>query len=73
MIDAPGYGYNVYGVKVKRKFCSLIYEYLKISTRVCKVYMLINAEHGVKDTDINMLEKLKKLNVKIQVKNSYFR
>lgn len=52
MIDTPGYGFNVMGVNVKRKFIRLLYEYLNISTRVCKIYMLINSEHGVKDTDI---------------------
>ena len=47
------------GVNVKRKFCKFIYEYLSTSTRVCKVIMLINIEHGVKDTDIGLLEMLK--------------
>lgn len=40
------------GVDIKRKFIKLLYDYLKISTRVCKIYMLINCEHGVKNTDL---------------------
>lgn len=52
ILDAPGYGFSPYGVKVRRKYYGLLYDYIKTSTRVCKVCLLINIEHGVKDTDI---------------------
>lgn len=53
------------GLSVKRKFLRLLYDYIRISTRVCKIYMLINCEHGVKDTDKAIFEKLKKEKIKI--------
>lgn len=71
IVDAPGYGYSPFGLKVKKKYYGFLYDYLKISTRVCKVCILINAEHGVKDTDIQIFEKLKSLNLRIQVHISF--
>jgi GTP-binding protein EngB required for normal cell division len=36
----------------------MLYDYLKISTRLVRIYLLINIEHGIKDIDRHLLEKI---------------
>jgi GTP-binding protein EngB required for normal cell division len=36
----------------------MLFDYLKISTRLVRIYMLVNIEHGLKDIDLNLLEKI---------------
>jgi len=54
--DAPGYGFAQINVSVKKKWIRLIKEYLRHSTRLCRVYFLINMEHGIKESDFEYLD-----------------
>lgn len=54
--------------KAKRSmWAGLIDEYLKISSRLCLIFMCINFEHGVKPADIDLLKQISKYNVDIQL------
>ncbi len=44
-----------------------IYEYLKVSSRVCQIIMCVNGEHGLKKNDIEFLRRTHNLNINIQI------
>ena len=58
IIDSPGYGHTYAPVKVKNQFKKLMSGYLSHAVRLNMVFMLVNAETGLKHCDIEMLEKL---------------
>jgi hypothetical protein len=33
----------------------MLFDYLKISTRLVRIYFLVNSEHGIKDSDLHVL------------------
>jgi GTP-binding protein len=53
--------------KVKKRWIGMLFDYLKFSTRCCRVFLLINAEHGVKEKDLAFLHKIKDFNIKVQI------
>ena len=36
----------------------MLYDYMKISSRLVRIYLLINMEHGLKDIDKYILDKM---------------
>lgn len=48
-------------------WAGLIDEYLKISSRLCQIFICINFEHGVKSSDIEALKHISKYNLNIQL------
>lgn len=42
-------------------------EYMKISSRLSQIFVCINFEHGVKESDIQFLERANQYNIDIQV------
>ena len=57
-MDAPGYGFTKVNVNIKRKWSQMLYDYMKISTRLVRIYVLINIEHGLKNADLQLLDKI---------------
>ena len=45
----------------------LLDEYMKISSRLCQIFHIINFEHGVKDNDIIALKRVTAYNVGVQL------
>ena len=58
VIDSPGYGYTYVPVKVKRQWQKMMSMYLSHAVRLSLVVMLVDAKHGLKACDIEMLNKL---------------
>ncbi|MCL4160041.1 UNVERIFIED_CONTAM: hypothetical protein GTU68_000897, partial [Idotea baltica] len=65
VIDTPGYGYAKFNVDAKKMLTGMTFDYLRFSTRVVKVYLLINSHHGIKNNDIVFLKRLSVYNVKV--------
>ena len=55
LIDSPGYGYIYNPVYVKNQWKKVMSGYLSHSVRLNLVLMLVNADIGLKGTDLTIL------------------
>lgn len=67
IVDMPGYGYAAVGKEKVAAWTRLIHEYLRGRANLMRVYVLIDARHGIKDVDGAVLETLDKAAVSYQV------
>ena len=58
LVDMPGYGYAATAKKKIAAWTSLIHDYLRGRATLARVYVLIDARHGLKDTDDAILDTL---------------
>jgi GTP-binding protein len=58
LVDMPGYGYAATAKSKVTAWTQLIHEYLRGRTTLARVYVLIDARHGLKDTDDGILDTL---------------
>src|SRR5215813_2869671 len=67
LVDMPGYGYAA-GAKAKVKaWTALIHAFLQGRANLARVYLLVDARHGLKPVDAEVLETLDKAAVNYQV------
>jgi GTP-binding protein len=67
IVDMPGYGYAAVGRDKVAAWTNLIHDYLRGRSNLMRVYVLIDARHGIKDVDGAVLETLDKAAVSYQV------
>jgi GTP-binding protein len=67
IVDMPGYGYAAVGKAKVSAWTGLIHDYLRGRTALTRVLLLIDARHGLKDTDAPVLETLGQAAVSFQV------
>lgn len=67
IVDMPGYGYAAVGKEKVAAWTSLIHDYLRGRSNLMRVYVLIDARHGIKDVDGAVLETLDKAAVSYQL------
>lgn len=67
LVDMPGYGYAAVGKEKVAAWTDLIYAYLRGRANLARVYVLIDARHGLKDNDIKVLDSLDKAAVSYQI------
>jgi GTP-binding protein len=67
LVDMPGYGYAAVGKDKVNTWTRLIHDYLRGRVNLARVYVLIDARHGIKDTDTPILDILDKAAVSYQV------
>lgn len=67
IVDMPGYGYAAVGKEKVAAWTKLIHDYLRGRANLMRVYVLIDARHGLKDVDGDVLETLDKAAVSYQV------
>lgn len=67
IVDAPGYGFAKMNKKRRELWFGLTDEYMKISSRLSQIFLCINFEHGLKDNDIQFLQRADKYNIDIQI------
>lgn len=67
IVDMPGYGYAAVGKEKVAAWTRLIHDYLRGRANLMRVYLLIDARHGIKDVDGAVLETLDKAAVSYQV------
>ncbi len=58
LVDMPGYGYAAVPKAKVTAWTSLIHEYLRGRTNLARVYVPIDARHGLKDTDSEVFDTL---------------
>jgi GTP-binding protein len=67
MVDMPGYGYAAVGKDKVAAWTRLIHDYLRGRANLARVFLLIDARHGIKTTDAPVFETLDKAAVSYQV------
>ena len=67
IVDMPGYGFAAVGKEKVAAWTRLIHDYLRGRANLMRVYVLIDARHGLKDVDDDVLKTLDKAAVSYQV------
>ena len=67
LIDMPGYGYAAVAKEKVQAWTQLIHDYLRGRASLARVYVLIDARHGIKPVDAGVLDTLDKAAVSYQV------
>ena len=67
LVDMPGYGFASAPEPKVRAWTRLVLEYLRARAALARVYLLIDARHGLKATDMPVLDLLDKAAVSYQI------
>ena len=67
LVDMPGYGYAAAAKSKAAAWTALIHDYLRGRATLARVYVLIDARHGLKDTDDAILATLGKAAVSYEI------
>jgi GTP-binding protein len=67
LVDMPGYGYASAPKAKVASWTTLIHKFLLGRATLARVYVLIDARHGIKDVDLDVLKTLDKSAVSYQV------
>ena len=67
LVDMPGYGYAAASKTKIKAWTTLIHAFLLGRANLARVYLLIDARHGLKPTDAEVLETLDKAAVNYQI------
>src|ERR687889_1954790 len=67
LVDMPGYGYAAVEKEKVQAWTRLIHDYLRGRQTLARVYVLIDARHGIKPIDEGVLDTLDKEAVSYQV------
>ena len=67
LVDMPGYGYASAPKSQVASWTALIHKFLQGRTSLARVYVLIDARHGLKEVDLEVLKTLDKSAVSYQV------
>lgn len=67
LVDMPGYGFAAVGKEKVSAWTGLIHHYLRGRVELARVFLLIDARHGIKKTDEPILDVLGKSAVAYQV------
>ncbi len=67
MVDMPGYGYAKVSKSQRDEWTQLIFDYLRGRPTLQCVFILIDARHGLKDTDIELMKMLDEAAVQYRI------
>jgi len=67
LVDMPGYGYAAAPKSKVASWTALIHKFLQGRSSLARVYVLIDARHGLKDVDSDVFKTLDKAAVSYQV------
>src|ERR1700748_191583 len=67
LVDMPGYGYASAPKTKVASWTKLIHQFLQGRASLARVYVLIDARHGIKDVDLDVLKTLDRSAVSYQV------
>ncbi len=67
LVDMPGYGYAAAPKTQVASWTALIHKFLLGRASLARVYVLIDARHGLKDVDLDVLKTLDRAAVSYQV------
>ncbi|MEL0106702.1 MAG: ribosome biogenesis GTP-binding protein YihA/YsxC [Rhodospirillales bacterium] len=66
LVDLPGYGYARASKQLVRQWTGLVYDYLKGRSVLRRTILLIDARHGIKDSDLKVMGLLDTAGVSYQ-------
>jgi GTP-binding protein len=58
LVDVPGYGYAKASKKEVKQWQGVLFDYLRGRRQLARAFVLIDARHGVKEADHDMLKRL---------------
>jgi GTP-binding protein len=67
LVDMPGYGYAAVADKKVKAWTRLIHDYLRGRANLARVFVLVDARHGLKPIDETVLDTLDKAAVVYQI------
>ncbi len=67
LVDMPGYGYAVAAKSKIKAWTALIHDYVRGRSNLARVYVFIDARHGLKDADETVLEVFDRAAVNYQL------
>ncbi|MHB2166683.1 ribosome biogenesis GTP-binding protein YihA/YsxC [Alsobacter sp. R-9] len=67
LVDMPGYGYAAVAKSKVQAWTGLIHDYLRGRASLARVFVLIDARHGLKPNDLAVLDSLDKAAVSYQI------
>lgn len=67
LVDLPGYGYARIERKLSQQWTKLIFAYLRGRPTLKRVILLVDARHGLKESDIEAMETLDEAAVSYQI------
>jgi GTP-binding protein len=67
LVDMPGYGYAAAPKTKVQSWTELIHKFLQGRASLVRVYVLIDARHGLKDVDLDVLKTLDRAAVSYQI------
>ena len=67
LVDMPGYGYASAPKAKVASWTALIHKFLQGRSNLARVYVLIDARHGLKDVDLDVLKTLDRSAVSYQI------
>ncbi len=67
LVDMPGYGYAAAPKAKVASWTALIHRFLQGRSNLARVYVLIDARHGLKDVDLDVLKTLDRSAVSYQI------
>jgi GTP-binding protein len=67
LVDMPGYGYAAAPKAKVAAWTALIHKFLQGRSSLARVYVLVDARHGLKDVDLDVLKTLDRAAVSYQV------
>ena len=67
VVDMPGYGYAAAAKSKVAAWTEMIHAYLRGRANLARIYVLVDARHGLKDTDAPMFDALGQVAVSHQI------
>ncbi len=67
VVDMPGYGFAAAPEAKVKAWTKVIHDYLRGRQNLARVYVLIDARHGIKPVDVEVLDELGKSAVSYQI------
>jgi GTP-binding protein len=67
LLDMPGYGYAKVGKGLERMWAEMADAYFKTRDQLKRMFILVDSRHGLKETDLMLMEWLNKLAVPYQI------
>jgi GTP-binding protein len=67
LVDMPGYGYASASKTKVASWTALIHKFLQGRANLARVYLLVDARHGLKDVDLDVIKTLDKSAVSYQL------
>ncbi|MEM5502917.1 MULTISPECIES: ribosome biogenesis GTP-binding protein YihA/YsxC [Ahrensia] len=67
VVDMPGYGYAKAPIEMVERWTELVFEYMRGRVTLKRIFLLIDARHGVKQNDLDAMKLMDKAAMSYQV------